>query len=105
METVATPFDCFGVPIEGPSLEETVARIIEQPLTWIVTANPEILLAARRETTYRDILKQAHLRVADGAGLVWMARLFGYKLHRVTGVDLAQRLLEAAVRHHWNVAF
>ena len=76
METVATPFDCFGVPIEGTSLEETVARVIEQPCTWIVTANPEILLQAHRDATYRDILIQADLRVADGAGLVWMARLF-----------------------------
>jgi N-acetylglucosaminyldiphosphoundecaprenol N-acetyl-beta-D-mannosaminyltransferase len=85
-------FTCFGVPIEGPSL----ADALKSNARWIVTANPEILLAAKKDKTYRDILNTADLRVADGIGLTLIARLFGHKLHRVTGVDLAEALIKDA---------
>jgi len=85
-------FRCFGVAIEGPSLQDALATNAR----WIVTANPEILLAAKRDATYRDILNQADLRTADGVGLTLVARLKGHKLHRVTGVDLAEAVAKNA---------
>lgn len=99
------PFECFGVPIEGTSLHETLARVREGRARWIVTANPEILLEAKRDEEYRNILKTANLRIADGIGLVWIAALSGHGLNRVTGVELAERLLDEAVKNNWSVAF
>lgn len=87
-------FHCFGVPIEGPTLAEAFAK---NP-RWIVTANPEILLHAKRDKAYRDALQKADLRTADGIGLVLMARLFGHTLHRVTGVDLAEAIAKRATK-------
>lgn len=86
------PFNCLGVPIEGPSLHD----VLKSDARWIVTANPEILLQAKRDKTYRAILNQANLRVADGVGLTLIARLRGHKLHRVTGVDLAEAVAKTA---------
>lgn len=86
-------------------MEETVKRIQNGSVHWIVTLNPEMLLHARRDVSYRDILRRADLRVADGAGVTLMARIFGYHLHRVTGVALAERVLEEASARGWRVAF
>ena len=99
------PFKYLGIPVEGPSFDEVVLLISRQRTRWIVTANPEILLHARKDKDYREEIKKADLRIADGFGIVLMARLFGKKLHRVTGVDLAEAVVKLAAEKKWSVAF
>jgi N-acetylglucosaminyldiphosphoundecaprenol N-acetyl-beta-D-mannosaminyltransferase len=99
-------FRCFGVSVEGMRMQDVLSRVTtSQERTWVVTANPEILLEARRDPAYRSAVNHADVRVADGVGLVWVARLFGYALHRVTGVDFAEQLVQEAVTRGWRVAF
>jgi N-acetylglucosaminyldiphosphoundecaprenol N-acetyl-beta-D-mannosaminyltransferase len=98
-------FKSFGVPIEGTSLTETVERAVNGRARWIVTANPEILLEARRDPSYRDILNKADLRIADGIGLTMIAALKGHHLTRVTGVELAEKILDESGARGWTVAF
>ncbi|MEN9558507.1 MAG: hypothetical protein RL141_876 [Candidatus Parcubacteria bacterium] len=95
-----SPFSCFGISIEGVSLDDVLA----QHPRWIVTANPEILLAAKRDPAYAAALQKADLRVADGIGLVLIARLFGHTLHRVTGVDLAEAIIRDAAAQEEKIA-
>jgi len=60
----------------------------------VVTVNPEFIVAAQKNSEFKRILNQADLSTADGSGLVWAAKfLAGEKLERVTGVDLADKLL------------
>ncbi len=96
----------FGIPIEGFSMNETLHRIDEahEPM-WIVTANPEILLAARRDPAYAETLRRAHMRLVDGFGLWFLLRFFGHHTTRVTGVMLAEALIQESVQQNWNVAF
>ncbi len=96
----------FSVPIEGLSIPQIIQHLEEgtSRLTWIVTANPEILLEARRDPAYASILRQADFRLVDGFGLWLMLRLFGVRTTRVTGVDLAERLVAFAVRRDWKIA-
>lgn len=75
-----------------------------QPL-WIVTANPEILLFAKKNPTYKETLKHASIRVADGFGLVLMSKLIGGHLQRVIGVDLAEDLVKWASENQKSVCF
>jgi len=71
---------------------------------WMVTANPEMLLKAYRDNAYRSILNQADVIVADGVGVVLAARLlYGARLERITGADLAEEILRLALRHHKKV--
>lgn len=95
----------FFIPIEGLSLEATLRRVetTAEPV-WIVTANPEILLEAHRNSAYADTIRRATLRLVDGFGLWLVLRLFGNKTKRVTGVELAESLVQLAVQRHWNVA-
>ena len=75
--------DGSGQPLECGG----AGRITHQ----VVTLNPEMVMAAQRDRELRDAILNADLVVADGAGVVWAARLSGEALRlraRVTGVDL-----------------
>lgn len=67
---------------------------------YIVTANPEILLAAREDPSYFSAIDGAALILADGVGVLHAARILGKPLpERVSGSDLVPRLLrEMAVK-------
>jgi N-acetylglucosaminyldiphosphoundecaprenol N-acetyl-beta-D-mannosaminyltransferase len=96
----------FGISIEGMSKEEVVERFRTAitPL-WVVTANPEILLAAHWDSNYKKALQQADIRVVDGVGLFGFGRLFGQTWARATGVELGEALLKEAHTQDLRVAF
>jgi N-acetylglucosaminyldiphosphoundecaprenol N-acetyl-beta-D-mannosaminyltransferase len=102
-------FECFGLVIHGLDGAQTITRInaarSRGERVWIVTANPEILLQAKRAPSYWHILRQADLRIVDGFGLQLVGWLRGARPARCTGVDLAERLLAEAATHNWKVAF
>ncbi|MEA2672105.1 MAG: hypothetical protein QOG45_2325 [Chloroflexota bacterium] len=63
----------------------------------ICTVNLHFLVTARRDATVRRILGSSALNVADGAPVLWLARLLGTPLpERVAGADLVPALLSAA---------
>jgi N-acetylglucosaminyldiphosphoundecaprenol N-acetyl-beta-D-mannosaminyltransferase len=96
----------FGIPVDGLTMEEIISRVESSSARpfWIVTANPEILLFAKREPSYADTLRRADLRMVDGTGLSVMGRLRGARLTRVTGVDLAEELARWAAKNNRSVA-
>ncbi len=83
-------------------LEDAVTH---QQATWIVTANPEILLHAKREPGYWQTVRQADLRLVDGFGLQLVGWLFQSSPSRLTGVKLTDHLLKQAQDKGWKVAF
>jgi len=90
----------FGVPVEGWSMKEAIRQIDLGQAKWFVTANPEILLAARRLPSYQHVLRRADARLVDGIGL-WLVT--GGRTSRVTGVEFAERLLQHAQEKEWRV--
>ncbi|MBI4022939.1 WecB/TagA/CpsF family glycosyltransferase [Candidatus Berkelbacteria bacterium] len=74
----------LGIPIDAITTEETL-RLIGQAIEarlplQIATVNPEFLVAARTNRSFRHALKDAQLRIPDGAGLRAMARFQGLSL-------------------------
>jgi N-acetylglucosaminyldiphosphoundecaprenol N-acetyl-beta-D-mannosaminyltransferase len=62
----------------------------------IVTANPEIMMAAQKDGAYLSAINAADLVLADGVGDLYVARILGKTLpERVSGSDLVPRLLES----------
>ena len=62
---------------------------------YIVTANTEILLAARKDRGYLEAVGSADLVAADGIGVLYAGRILRRHLpERVTGSDLTPRLLK-----------
>jgi N-acetylglucosaminyldiphosphoundecaprenol N-acetyl-beta-D-mannosaminyltransferase len=70
---------------------------------YIVTPNPEIILAAQRDEELFYILNHADLSLPDGIGLVMAGFFLGCKLRRITGADLTSELLFYAEKHNLRV--
>ena len=101
-------FNCFGLVVNGITAEEALRRIDDAVAhgsqTMVVTANPEILLEARRNPAFWNVLRQADLRLVDSFGLKLAGMFSGARPTRVTGVDFAEYLLQISQQRHWKVA-
>lgn len=68
-------------------------------LRQIVTANPEMVLAASRSPPDRTVIEQAGLVLVDGIGLALAARLRARRaVERISGVDFAVDLCRMAAQ-------
>ena len=96
-------FFLFDVRIDGDSRSH-VLRIVRGAFDGtslgggifchIVTLNPEILLLARHNESYRHVLNNAVVRTVDGVGISFVGRLFfNVRIERLTGVELFEDLL------------
>lgn len=65
---------------------------------FVVTANPEILMHGERDSKIQELLLSSNAEIVpDGISVVKAMRLLGLPAkERVTGVDLAEKLLRAA---------
>lgn len=71
---------------------------------YIVTPNPEIILASHRDEELFYVLNKADLSIADGFGLKVAGLLAGKKIPRLTGADLTLELLSLAEKKGLRVA-
>lgn len=86
----------------GGTAEEYAARagkaMLEGERLFVITANPEIIMHGEKEPTVRELLlsKEAEI-VPDGISVVKAMRILGLPAReRITGVDLAEKLLRQA---------
>ncbi|MGZ4571822.1 MAG: WecB/TagA/CpsF family glycosyltransferase [Blastococcus sp.] len=90
-----------GLPIDRMTEHEVVERVRAELLAgrggWIATPNVDHLRHASRDPRVAEMIRSAHISVADGAPVVWAAKISGHPLPaRVTGADLIWSLSEAA---------
>ena len=90
--------DILGVGIDNLTLSESVdagaALMDGEGFHYVVTPNPEFILAAKKNEEFRTVLNNADLALADGIGVVYAARILGRPLKgKVPGIDFAQGLL------------
>jgi N-acetylglucosaminyldiphosphoundecaprenol N-acetyl-beta-D-mannosaminyltransferase len=72
----------------------------------IFTPNPEILLRAREDTGYADVLRSADLSLPDGTGVAIVQTLRKRRsVRRWPGVEIAALLLRLAAERGETVAF
>ena len=61
---------------------------------YVVTPNPEFILASEKDPEFRRILNEADLVLPDGIGVVYSAKILGTPLkERVPGIDFAADML------------
>jgi N-acetylglucosaminyldiphosphoundecaprenol N-acetyl-beta-D-mannosaminyltransferase len=78
-------------------LEKTQGWLKTDKKRYIVTVNPEILVAASGDKEFRRVLNQADMAIIDGVGLAWVLRMKGYgSIERVAGADLMNALIAKA---------
>ena len=92
--------DVLGIPVDALTMKEAVekvGRFIEEGGTHaIYTPNAEIIMQAQRDPELKEILMNADMLTADGAGVVLASRILGRELpEKVSGVDLVQEIFRA----------
>lgn len=91
--------DVLGIQFDNLSREEARqagAALLRAPeFHYVVTPNPEFILAAEKDLEFQKILNRADLVLPDGVGVVYSARILGTPLKgRVPGFDFACDMLE-----------
>jgi len=96
-------YNVLGVSIDDVTLKEVVARIYtmlrsEKPHA-ILYANPEVLVRAARDETFRRLMQNGDLIFPDGVGLRLFGRFAGAHFReRIAGEDLIYQICENAAR-------
>ncbi len=92
--------------IEDEVIERVAAFIAEGGPHQIATVNPEFVMEAQRNPTFRAVLAAADIATPDGFGLLLVAKWRKTPLRgRVTGVDLVERLSAESARRGWRIFF
>ena len=91
----------LGVKIDNFSKQEILGKVevflADGEFHQIVTVNPEFILEAQKNLTFREILNKSALSVADGFGITCAFWRFGQHLKlRIAGVDLMQEIIKIA---------
>ena len=90
----------LGIEFDNYSLEEfkdrLISRLNNKLSTMVVTANPEIVMAANKDPKFMNLItKNADLITPDGIGIVLGGKMLKKPLkERVTGYDLFTWLLQ-----------
>jgi N-acetylglucosaminyldiphosphoundecaprenol N-acetyl-beta-D-mannosaminyltransferase len=103
MSQLLGQLDDWITEAHGPSIDNEPSAV---RCHQVCTVNPEFVVDAQRDPAFAEVLRRADLRVADGAGIVWAARLRGIRLpERITGSDGIYRICERAAEEGWRVFF
>lgn len=92
----------LGVGITNETIEDILEyienRLKKGPKFFIVTPNPEILVYASKNPTFKMILNEAEIALPDGTGLFLASilRLNPFK-QRIPGVDFMKELCEKPI--------
>ncbi len=73
-------------------------RIDQRLGCQVVTLNAEMTMQAAQNSALADIIHQAELVIPDGAGIVFYLRLYGKRVARCPGIELAEAILKKAAR-------
>ena len=87
------------IPESKKSVLEKILLYIRKPTGFfhIVSLNPENLVAATENESFKRVVETAQIKLIDGIGVVLASRLVGIEVgERVTGVGLMEDLLKMA---------
>ena len=90
--------EILGVAFDDLTRQEAAQRgrelLEEDKFHYVVTPNPEFLLAAEKDPEFCRVLNEADLVLPDGIGVVYSAKILGTPLKgRVPGIEFAQDML------------
>lgn len=84
----------FDAVDPAQALEHGASLLDQSGFHYVVTPNPEFILAAEKDEAFRQVLNRADLVLPDGIGVIYSARLLGTPLKgRVPGIEFAQGML------------
>ena len=89
----------LGVYVDMVNIPQAADRIIrffdEDRLHKVYTPNSEIIMAAYKDESFKDLLNSADLLTADGIGVVYASKILGKPINeRAAGFDIACEVLD-----------
>ena len=102
--------DVLGVSISNVTMNEARNKVKEfvksDKFHSIYTPNPEIVMLAKNDSEFHQILEEADLVVPDGIGVVIASKIKKNPLpERVAGYDLVQNTMKDAVKEGYKYYF
>lgn len=101
----------IGVGVSREFNDEVLELIIrglekKQQKYYIVTLNPELLVIANNNPSYKNVLNNAKIASVDGVGVLIAAKFLGLKVgNRLTGVDMVENLCSQVSKKPITVGF
>ena len=96
----------FNYVTKKELVESLSNRIADNEKTFVVTANPEIVMHAKENPNYKKTVEQATYIIADGIGVIYGARLLNQSLpERIPGYELMVELLQIGNKEKLKVYF
>lgn len=93
----------LGVNIDDITMDQAIERSFKMLSSkgkhYIVTPNPEFLLAAKADPEFKKILNEADLAIPDGAGL----KLSGKINNTVAGIDLMEKIISLSAEKGFTI--
>ena len=91
--------EVLGIQFDDLTLDQAAekgaAMLEEDRFHYVVTPNPEFILAAEKDEDFRRVINAADLVIPDGIGVVYSAKILGTPLpERVPGIEFAGKMLE-----------
>ena len=91
--------DVLGVAFDNVTMEQAAElggkMLQEDRFHYVVTPNPEFILAAEKDESFRVVLNAADLVIPDGIGVIYSAKILGTPLsERVPGIEFSAKMLE-----------
>lgn len=88
-------------------VQSELERMLKGPaFNHLATVNPEFLVEAQKNNSFKNILNHTQLNVCDGFGITfWTKILYKKNIPRLTGVELAKTLCAIAAQHGKSVYF
>ena len=91
--------EVLGVAFDDVTLEQAAdlggKMLQEDRFHYVVTPNPEFILAAEKDESFRAVLNAADLVIPDGIGVIYSAKILGTPLaERVPGIEFSAKMLE-----------
>lgn len=85
-------------------LQEILQMIKNREKRFIVTANPEIVMHAKKDPKYKEVIQSADFVIPDGIGIIIASKILRNPLYeRIAGFDLMMDFLTIANDHSLKV--
>ena len=91
--------EVLGVSFDNVTMEQAAElggkMLQEDRFHYVVTPNPEFILAAEKDESFRAVINAADLVIPDGIGVIYSAKILGTPLsERVPGIEFSAKMLE-----------
>ena len=91
--------EVLGVAFDNVTMEQAAEMggkmLQEDRFHYVVTPNPEFILAAEKDESFRKVINAADLVIPDGIGVIYSAKILGTPLaERVPGIEFSAKMLE-----------